>query len=75
MTCEEMLRQLADYADGALPESLCDELRRHMAGCEPCQGLQDDLAALERLCRCCAPVRLPDDVRRRVAARLGGRPA
>jgi len=71
MTCDELLRQLCDYADGVLPESLCDELQRHLAGCGPCQGLQDDLAALARLCRCVEPPRMPKDLRRRLAERLG----
>jgi anti-sigma factor (TIGR02949 family) len=70
MTCDELLRQLCDYADGVLPESLCEELQRHAAGCGPCQGLQDDLAALARLCRYAEPPRLPEDLRRRLAERL-----
>jgi anti-sigma factor (TIGR02949 family) len=72
MTCDELLRQLCDYADGALPEALCGELQGHLAGCAPCQGLQDDLAALARLCRRVEPPRLPEDLRRRLAERLGG---
>jgi anti-sigma factor (TIGR02949 family) len=71
MTCEELLRRLADYADGALSEPMCEELRRHAAGCGPCQDLQDDLSALARLCRSAEPPRLPDDLRRRLAERLG----
>jgi anti-sigma factor (TIGR02949 family) len=73
MTCDELLRRLADYADGALPESVCDELQRHVAECGPCQGLQDDLTALARLCRCAEPPRLPDSLRRRLVDRLAGK--
>jgi hypothetical protein len=50
---------------------MCEELRRHAAGCGPCQDLQDDLSALARLCRSAEPPRLPDDLRRRLAERLG----
>ena len=70
MTCDELLRRLTDFGDGALPESLCEELRQHMAECDTCSDLQADLAALSRLCHECPPPRLPDDVRRRLEERL-----
>jgi RNA polymerase sigma-70 factor (ECF subfamily) len=72
MTCEELLRQLADYADGALAPELCAELERHLGGCSPCAELRQDLADLARLCRCDEPPRLPEAVRQRIAARLRG---
>ena len=71
MTCDELLRRLTDVGDGALSESLCEELREHMAGCDSCADLQADLAALSRLCHECPPPRLPEDVRRRLEERLG----
>lgn len=71
MTCDELLRRLTDFGDGALPESLCEELRQHMTGCDSCADLQADLAALSRLCHECPPPRLPEDVRRRLEERLG----
>jgi anti-sigma factor (TIGR02949 family) len=71
MTCDELLRRLTEYEDGALPDHICDELQRHLEGCEPCQGLRQDLEALSRICRSCAPPRMPDDVRRRLEQRLG----
>jgi hypothetical protein len=70
MTCEELLRRLAEYEDGVLPDDVCEELQRHLEGCEPCQGLRQDLEALARICRSCAPPRMPDDVRRRLEQRL-----
>lgn len=71
MTCDELLRRLTDFGDGALPASLCEELREHMAECGSCAELQADLAALARLCHQCPPPRLPEDVRRRLEERLG----
>jgi anti-sigma factor RsiW len=71
MRCDELLRRLTDFGDGALPESLCEELREHMAGCDSCADLQADLAALSRPCHECPPPRLPDEVRRRLEERLG----
>jgi anti-sigma factor (TIGR02949 family) len=72
MTCDELLRQLTEYEDGALPDAVCEELQRHLAGCESCQGLRGDLEALARICHSCAPLRMPEDVRKRLAERLGG---
>jgi anti-sigma factor RsiW len=74
MTCDELLRQLAAYEDGVLPEEICAELQRHLDGCEACQGLRADLEALARICRGCEPPRLPDAVRRRLMDRIAGSP-
>ncbi len=73
MTCDELLLWLTDFGDGALSEALCEELRRHLAECHTCTELQEDLAALARLCRECPPPRLPDDLRRRLAESIGRR--
>ena len=71
MNCDELLRQLTEYEDGVLPDDVCDELQRHLAGCPSCQSLKGDLEALARICTSCTPTRMPDDVRRRLAERLG----
>jgi RNA polymerase sigma-70 factor (ECF subfamily) len=70
MTCDDLLRRLTEYEDGVLPGDLCEELQRHLEGCEACQSLRRDLEALSRICRSCAPPRMPDDVRRRLERRL-----
>ena len=72
MTCDELLQQLTEYEEGILPDDVCEELQRHLAECEPCQGLKGDLEALARICRSCAPPKMPEDMRRRLAERLGG---
>jgi len=71
MNCDELLRQLTEYEDGILPEAVCDELRRHLGECESCQALKGDLEALARICTSCTSPRMPEDVRRRLAERLG----
>lgn len=70
MTCDELLRQLTEYEDGVLPDAVCEEVRRHLAGCVSCQGLRGDLEALARICHSCAPPRMPEEVRQRLAERL-----
>lgn len=71
MTCDELLRQLTEYEDGVLPDDVCEGLQRHLAECEACQALKGDLEALARICRSCAAPKMPEDVRRRLAERLG----
>lgn len=41
MTCDELLRQMNDYVDGA--GRGCEELRRHLEGCEACRVVVDNL--------------------------------
>jgi RNA polymerase sigma-70 factor, ECF subfamily len=64
--CKEMFAELSNYFDEELDESLCEELERHMSGCQPCEAF---LASLQRSIRECqrAPNESPDP---RVTARL-----
>jgi RNA polymerase sigma-70 factor, ECF subfamily len=64
--CKEMFAELSSYLDDELDDSLCEELEKHMDGCEPCQAF---LASLEKSIDQCrtAPDETPDP---RVAARL-----
>lgn len=43
MKCEDLLGQLNDYVDGALDPALCAEFEAHMAGCNPCQVVIDNI--------------------------------
>lgn len=51
--CKEMFAQLSDYLDEELDSSLCEELERHMDGCEPCQAF---LASLRRSIEQCRKI-------------------
>ena len=35
--CKHLLSSLSDFVDGDLDPQLCDEIEKHMAGCENCQ--------------------------------------
>jgi len=70
MNCDELLRRLTEYRDGALDERICEEIRLHLAQCDSCADVQRDLASLARLCGCSDPPRMPEDLRRRLADRL-----
>jgi RNA polymerase sigma-70 factor (ECF subfamily) len=64
--CKEMFAELSNYLDDELDDSLCEELEKHMDGCEPCKAF---LASLEKSIQVCrtAPNESPDP---RVAARF-----
>jgi len=64
--CKEMFAELSNYLDDELDDSLCEELEKHMDGCEPCKAFLSSLEKSIRLCRI-APNESPDP---RVAARL-----
>lgn len=66
MKCDELLRRLAEYADGALADDLCTEVERHFERCPPCADLDRDIRDLQRLCRESPRPCLPEDARRRI---------
>jgi RNA polymerase sigma-70 factor, ECF subfamily len=66
LRCKEMFAELSNYLDDELDDSLCEELEKHMDGCEPCKAFLSTLEKSIQLCRV-APNESPDP---RVAARL-----
>lgn len=64
--CKEMFAELSNYLDDELDDSLCEELEKHMDGCEPCKTFLSSLEKSIQQCRT-APNDSPDP---RVAARL-----
>lgn len=43
MKCEELLAFLNEYVDGTVDPGLCEEFEKHMAGCNPCQVVVDNI--------------------------------
>ena len=64
--CKEMFAELSNYLDDELDDSLCEELEKHMDGCEPCKAFLSSLEKSIQQCRT-APNEAPDP---RVAARF-----
>ncbi len=64
--CKEMFAELSNYLDDELDDSLCDELEKHMDGCEPCKAFLSSLEKSIQQCRM-APNESADP---RVTARL-----
>ena len=49
--CKAMFAALSDYFDEQLDDSLCEELERHINGCQPCQAFLATLEATIEQCR------------------------
>jgi len=64
--CKEMFAELSNYLDDELDDSLCEELEKHLDGCEPCKAFLSSLEKSIQQCRT-APNESPDS---RVAAKL-----
>ncbi len=56
--CKAMFAELSNYLDEQLDDSLCEELERHLEGCEPCKVFLASLEATIDRCRS-APAESP----------------
>jgi anti-sigma factor RsiW len=43
MKCADLLRMLNDYVDGDIDPGLCEEFEKHLAGCNPCKIVVDNV--------------------------------
>ena len=43
MKCEELLAMLNEYVDGTVDPAICEEFEKHLAGCNPCQVVVDNI--------------------------------
>jgi anti-sigma factor (TIGR02949 family) len=69
--CEELLGSLSSYIDGDLPPELCQELEKHLAGCNDCRVVLNTTKRTIDLVH--SPIEkpdLPEDVRERLFKRL-----
>jgi len=59
MKCGELLAILSDYVDGTIDPRLCEQFEQHMAGCNPCQVVVDNIRKTITLCKEGKPYELP----------------
>lgn len=75
MKCKDVIRELSEYLDGNLDESLVAEIHRHMEHCDDCRLVVDTTRKTIRIYCNQEPAPLPDDVsarlRKALEARLG----
>lgn len=71
VNCRDFLSSLSEYVDGALDESLCVEIERHMSGCDNCRIVIDTLRKTIELYQITTPQpSMPEDVRLRLYHQL-----
>ena len=68
--CRELLKDLSDYVDGDLDETLCLEIEHHMAECDNCRVVVDTLRRTVELYHTLPPEPMPGDVEARLLRRL-----
>jgi len=66
MKCEELLAMLNEYVDGAIDPAVCNEFERHLAGCNPCQVVVDNVRKTITLYKSGQPYELPAPFRERL---------
>lgn len=66
MKCEEMLALLNEYVDGTIDPSICADFEKHMAGCDPCQVVVDNIRQTIVLYKNGQPCELPVGFRDRL---------
>jgi hypothetical protein len=70
MKCDELLRRLTEYEDGALDKELCQALEAHLLECVPCEELRRDLLQLKTICQKSPRPEMPAGLRDRLRALL-----
>ncbi|MCC6507681.1 MAG: zf-HC2 domain-containing protein [Pirellulaceae bacterium] len=70
MTCEELLKALNDYVDGQELTEICDEFAEHLAGCNPCQVVVDNIRQTISLYRAGQPYSMPTGFQERLQLSL-----
>jgi hypothetical protein len=66
MKCEELLALLNEYVDGTIDPGICEGFEQHLAGCNPCQVVIDNIRQTITLCKAGQPYDLPLQFRERL---------
>jgi anti-sigma factor RsiW len=70
MKCEELLKAMNEYVDGRLDPAVCAEFEQHLAGCNPCQVVVDNIRQTITLYRAGEPYSMPVEFRNRLRRTL-----
>lgn len=70
MKCEELLKALNDYVDGQVDPAICEEFENHLAGCNPCQIVIDNIRNTISLYRSGQPYEMPPEFQDRLRNHL-----
>ncbi len=70
MKCEELLAMLNEYVDGGVDPGVCEQFEKHLAGCNPCQVVVDNIRKTITLYKDGQPYELPAAFRERLHSAL-----
>ena len=70
MKCAELLTTLNEYVEGTVDPAICEEFEKHIAGCNPCQVVVDNIRQTITLYREGKPYQLPLQFRQRLHSAL-----
>lgn len=70
MKCEELLAMLNEYVDGGIDPGVCEQFEQHLAGCNPCQVVVDNIRKTITLYKDGRPHELPVQFHERLHAAL-----
>jgi len=70
MKCEELLAMLNEYVDGPIDPGICEAFEKHLAGCNPCRVVVDNIRQTITLYRKDEPCELPLAFRERLHAAI-----
>jgi len=61
MNCDELLKTLNEYVDGEIEPGVCEQFQDHLAGCNPCQVVVDNIRKTITLYKAGEPYPLPTE--------------
>ena len=70
MSCEELLKALNEYLDDETVTAVCREFAEHLAGCNPCQVVVDNIRKTIRLYKDGQPYPVPPQCAARISDAL-----
>lgn len=73
MKCEELLAALNEYVDGELDPSICEDFEEHLADCNPCQVVIDNIRQTITLYKAGEPFELPAEFHAKLHQHLRAR--
>jgi anti-sigma factor RsiW len=61
MKCDELLKALNEYVDGSIDPAICKQFEDHLAGCNPCQVVIDNIRKTITLYKDGQPYEMPPE--------------
>lgn len=66
MKCKDLLLLLNEYVDGTIDPAICEEFEKHLAGCNPCQVVIDNIRKTITIYKEGKPYELPFEFKQRL---------